>query len=575
MSSGHRHGNEKAASALADGYYDRARPLVDACTVDRSYQCPWLANRTRDCKIVFVDESVPVVLECGVNTDLSLPWHEIPECLAMDDGLPYDEGSPSAHVDVATPLERREVARQFPDDPDIWAKYTDEMDGYIRDVDAENLTHVPPEMDTRVFTDDGEKKIIEELIAAGADPDEGTAASPRRHAELLGRILREVSMPQILQPSDFAQRIKAGESRDAIFVDDKGNRKAKLVGLSADMEIAAQDRAIDFVISTGAIDRYNSTIAPDGWDTASFERNPVVLWMHDDFTPAIARAESTRLQAGQMRSRAIFAERDLHPLADTVYRLIKGKFINAASVGWIPLEWKFVEDKDRGFGVDYLKQELLEWSVVNIPANPECLVGARSMGIDTQPLMGWAERVLDHGGMLLVPRAEVEALRKAAGAPTVAPPIRIQNDGAKAFDDSKAALKTLLTNGLITIDQFADQLVAAAHKLDVPAERGGRVLSAENEATLRTAHGHVNSAFGHCQAAYDHCTAAMDHVMGVIAQNGAETKDPEADPEDQDPDESGSENTVTAAAREHRSRRARLLKLSASPAALNAAQTNH
>lgn len=181
MASGHRHPADANAKPLdeklANSYYERAKPLIEACEVVRKYQVPWLANRTRDCKKVFVDESVPAVLKCGIDTGLSLPWHEIPECLAMDDGLPYDEGTPSAHVDIATPLERREVERQKPDDPDIWKTYTEEMDGYIREVDAEKLKNVPPEMDTRVFTDDKEKKIIEELIAAGeADVEAGGKA---------------------------------------------------------------------------------------------------------------------------------------------------------------------------------------------------------------------------------------------------------------------------------------------------------------------------------------------------------------------------------------------------------------
>jgi HK97 family phage prohead protease len=147
----------------------------------------------------------------------------------------------------------------------------------------------------------------------------------------------------------------------------------------------------------------------------------VVLWAHDDSIPAIARAEQTRVDGKRLRSRAVFADRDTHPLADTIFRLIKGKFIGAASVGWIPLKWQFVDEEGRGFGIDYLEQELLEWSVVNIPANPECLVEARSVGIDTSPLMVWAERALDLGGMSVIPRDELVALRRAAGAPTQLP----------------------------------------------------------------------------------------------------------------------------------------------------------
>ena len=46
-------------------------------------------------------------------------------------------------------------------------------------------------------------------------------------------------------------------------------------------------------------------------------------------------------------------------------------------------------------------------------------MGARSLGIDTKPLIAWAERALDQGGMTLIPQDELESLRKAAGAPAV------------------------------------------------------------------------------------------------------------------------------------------------------------
>jgi len=227
-------------------------------------------------------------------------------------------------------------------------------------------------------------------------------------------------MPQLLTPADIAKRLRAGEQQ--IFYDGTGARVAKAIGLEASV-LAGDDaeRSVDFAISTGALDRYNSTIAVEGWQLANYGKNSVVLWAHDDSIPAIARAEQTRVDGKRLRSRAVFADRDTHPLADTIFRLIKGKFIGAASVGWIPLKWQFVDEEGRGFGIDYLEQELLEWSVVNIPANPECLVEARSVGIDTSPLMVWAERALDLGGMSVIPRDELVALRRAAGAPTQLP----------------------------------------------------------------------------------------------------------------------------------------------------------
>ena len=373
-------------------------------------------------------------------------------------------------------------------------------------------------------------------------------------------------MPQILKPSDVMARLKAGQTPRDIFFDAGGARTAKLVGVEASVTAGIEDRSADFVISTEALDRYNSTIAVEGWKTENFEKNPVVLWAHDDAIPAIGRAESVRVEGGRLKSRAVFAERDAHPLADTIFRLIKARFIGAASVGWIPLEYKFVEGGERGFGIDYLEQELLEWSVVNIPANPDCLVGARSLGIDTSPLIAWAERALEQGGMTIIPRAEIEILRKAAGAPAVyeVPPFlparsaegRQQSAPAangskhrgedKSFEQSAAALNTLFANGVLSADEFAARLIALARDFATKKKRAGRVLSEENERRLRAAH--------------DHCMAAGDHVMGVIEQNHKPDGD-DGDGDDDGTDEDPEQASLGAPQSEIRARRVRLLRL--------------
>jgi HK97 family phage prohead protease len=225
-------------------------------------------------------------------------------------------------------------------------------------------------------------------------------------------------MPQILKVSDLVKRLKAGETREQIFLDSAGGVKAKLLGPRATVRAVDEaNRTIDFVISSEAIDRYDSTLALGGWQLDNYLRNPVVLWGHDDQTPAIGRGPNTRAQGKLLVSSAEFAPREIYPLADTVYQLLKAKFLNAASVGFLPLDFEWSNDEDRPYGIDFKSQDLLEWSVVNIPANPDCLVQARSTGIDTAPLIAWAERLLDQDGMTVVPRDELVALRRAAGAP--------------------------------------------------------------------------------------------------------------------------------------------------------------
>jgi hypothetical protein len=57
-----------------------------------------------------------------------------------------------------------------------------------------------------------------------------------------------------------------------------------------------------------------------------------------------------------------------------------------------PLKYAFTDDPQRRFGIDFLEQELLEFSwCVPVPANAEALVEGRAAGIDqVAPLLDWA-----------------------------------------------------------------------------------------------------------------------------------------------------------------------------------------
>jgi hypothetical protein len=115
---------------------------------------------------------------------------------------------------------------------------------------------------------------------------------------------------------------------------------------------------------------------------------------------------------------------DLYPFGDMVYRMVRAKLLNAVSVSWNPIEYRFSQDKGRAGGIDFLKQELLEVSQVTVPAMPSALVTARGLGIDTGPMHEWLERALDTGGFVMVRRKELEEMRRAAKMPSIGKPKR-------------------------------------------------------------------------------------------------------------------------------------------------------
>ena len=177
------------------------------------------------------------------------------------------------------------------------------------------------------------------------------------------------------------------------------------------------DRKLRFVFSDGTVDRSGDSIDPKGWKTETFMENPVALWAHDSSSPPIGRASSVGAVGAKLMGDIEFMSAEISPFADSIYRMIKAGFVRAVSVGFIPLKWAFVNDKDRPYGIDFSKQELIEISVCPVPCNPNALQEAKSLGIDTGPLREWASRVLDEGAHVLVPRSLLEETFRQAKTP--------------------------------------------------------------------------------------------------------------------------------------------------------------
>lgn len=133
------------------------------------------------------------------------------------------------------------------------------------------------------------------------------------------------------------------------------------------------DRKMSFTISTAAIDRDGDSIDPQGWQLDNYERSPVVLWAHDYTTPPIGRASNLWTDAKGLHATVEFPPRGIHALADQVHDLVKAGFLNATSVGFIPRE-----SRPSKTGQTITRAELLEFSIVSIPSNPQALVLQRS-----------------------------------------------------------------------------------------------------------------------------------------------------------------------------------------------------
>ena len=140
-------------------------------------------------------------------------------------------------------------------------------------------------------------------------------------------------------------------------------------------DVDAEAGRVTAIISTGDIARDGFIIDPAGWDFSNYDRNPVVLWMHDD--SAVPFARTVEREAGEKKLTAV-AEFDMDdPVGAEMFRKVKAGFVNATSVRWLPRKTEMVKvgkGKDEREVLVFREQELLEWSFVTIPADPKALI---------------------------------------------------------------------------------------------------------------------------------------------------------------------------------------------------------
>lgn len=137
--------------------------------------------------------------------------------------------------------------------------------------------------------------------------------------------------------------------------------------------IQSIDDKVSFIASTSAEDRMGDVIDQKGWKLDNYKKNPVILFGHDHDKP-IGRATNVYMKDGNLAIDVEFMPEEVDSFAAKIGRMVKAGFLNAVSVGFRPLEMKPLKSG----GLEFLKNELLEVSVVSVPANQEALAFAKS-----------------------------------------------------------------------------------------------------------------------------------------------------------------------------------------------------
>lgn len=125
----------------------------------------------------------------------------------------------------------------------------------------------------------------------------------------------------------------------------------------------AEDTGVfKFVISTDDEDRQGEKVNQAGLDFTHYMKNPVVLWGHNYGEPPVGVATRIYRDGNKTMAEGKWAPT---PFAQELRKLYDAGFLRACSIGYIPKELDEEGNTQKG--------EVLEFSIVSIPANPFAL----------------------------------------------------------------------------------------------------------------------------------------------------------------------------------------------------------
>ena len=157
------------------------------------------------------------------------------------------------------------------------------------------------------------------------------------------------------------------------------------------------DRTLRFLGTDETEDRDRDIIKADGWKLDNYLKNPVFLPFHNSWTVPVGKCVAIGRGSGiagltfdiKFPSIEELCTNPATPsdealLADALYNAFLNGYMNAVSIGFVPLE---SVENDSGANKDlpqwqrgriFTSQEMIELSAVAIPANPNALIQARS-----------------------------------------------------------------------------------------------------------------------------------------------------------------------------------------------------
>lgn len=141
------------------------------------------------------------------------------------------------------------------------------------------------------------------------------------------------------------------------------------------------DRTITFVASDSTRDSAGTVLNQDNWNLTRFNSNGIIGYQHKvyggwddtDNPDNVIGKGYAYVENGKLMVDITFEPKEINELAEKIYQKVLFGSLRAVSVGFLPIgKGRFGEGADSETYY-FAGQELLEVSVVNIPANPNAL----------------------------------------------------------------------------------------------------------------------------------------------------------------------------------------------------------
>lgn len=136
--------------------------------------------------------------------------------------------------------------------------------------------------------------------------------------------------------------------------------------------IDAVAKRVTALVSDFTWDRTGERFAKGAWKLDNFLVNPVVLWAHDQHSLPIAKCVNiSENEFGLLADMQFDHESEF---AMQVFSLLERGFLNTFSVGFIPSKFMMENMDGENKGYVWTEAELLEFSVVPVPANAGAVI---------------------------------------------------------------------------------------------------------------------------------------------------------------------------------------------------------